>query len=46
MSKRIAAAVHAVPSERSDRQRSILRTLHRKLERVADEVEKAMAVMD
>ena len=44
--KRIAAAVRTVPSERSDKQRSILRTLHRKLERVADEVEKAMAVMD
>ena len=44
--KRIAAAVRTVPSERSDKQRSMLRTLHRKLERVADEVEKAMAVMD
>ena len=45
-SKRIAAAVHALPSERNDKQRSILRNLHKKLDRVANEVEKAMAVMD
>ena len=38
--------MHAVPSERSDKQRSILRTLHKKLDRVANEVEQAMAVMD
>ena len=44
--KRIAAAVRTAPSERSDKQRSILRALHRKLDRVTDEVEKAMAVMD
>ena len=44
--KRVAAAVQARPSERSKKHRSILRNLHKKLDRVIDEVERAMAVMD
>ena len=45
-SKQIAAAVQIVPSKQNNKQRSILRTLHKKLDRVADKVEKAMTVMD